>query len=136
MDVRRMAMSLKHIEISMRFSMFEGADFSNFRTSRFLEVWQMYSIQFFALFLTVATRICSTKQMMVYDQITFFNKFFDCVVFRFFDVQKSEAWPKKYNSKTIWSNKLKKNENLWKKELAATPYHRINNIFWSFKNIK
>ena len=48
---------IKNIEISTRFSMFEGADFSNFRKSRFLEVWPMYPIQFFALFFIVATRI-------------------------------------------------------------------------------
>ena len=35
------------------------------------------------------------------------------------------------NTKEIKSKKkwLKKNENLGKKELAATPYHRINNMF-------
>ena len=38
----------------------------------------MYPVQLFALFFTVATRIFSTKQMMVYDQITFFIK---CSIF-------------------------------------------------------
>ena len=31
--------------------------------------------------------------------------------------------------KNIWSKEIKKNEHLGKKELAATPYHRINSFF-------
>ena len=45
--VWRMTISLKNIEISTRFSMFEGADFRNFRKSGFPKVWTHHYIRFF-----------------------------------------------------------------------------------------
>ena len=45
--VGRMTISLKNIEISTRFSIFEGADFRNFRKSRFFKVWTHHYTRFF-----------------------------------------------------------------------------------------
>ena len=39
-----------------RNTIFQGADFRNFRKSRFLDFWQLYPIQFFARIFIVATR--------------------------------------------------------------------------------
>ena len=41
---------------------------------------------------------------------------------------KSKNDPKNKNRKNIWSKKIRKNEHIEKKELAAPPYHRINSI--------
>ena len=54
--VGRMTISLKNTEISTRFSIFQGADFRNFRKSRFFNFWPLHPIQFFARIFTVATR--------------------------------------------------------------------------------
>ena len=47
------------------------------------------------------------------------------------DASWGEFWTLTKIRKQIWSNKIKKTENLGKKELAATPYHRINRFFWT-----
>ena len=51
----------------------------------------------------------------------------DCLAYEEFGLPKNNQTNKirKQSGRT----NLKKNEHLWKKELAATPYHRINNIF-------
>ena len=45
--VGRMTISLKNTEISTRFSIFQGADFRNFRKSGFPKVWTHHYTRFF-----------------------------------------------------------------------------------------
>ena len=78
-----MTISLKNFEISTRFSIFEGADFSNFRKSRFWRFDQCILYSCLCSFSLWQRGIFSTKQMMVYDQITFFIKC-SMLVFLFF----------------------------------------------------
>ena len=63
----RMTISLKNIEISTRFSIFQGADFRNFRNLDFWTFDHCILYSFLRGFSLWQRGIDSTKQMTVYD---------------------------------------------------------------------
>ena len=90
--VGRMTISLKNIEIFKRNTIFQGADFRNFRNLDFWTFDHCILYSFLRGFSLWQRRIDSTTQMMVYDQITYFIKMFD--FFFFFDFFEDANLPK------------------------------------------
>ena len=106
-------MSKKNSEISSTISMFEVADFSMFQNRVFwwFNIWILYS--FLPGVALRQRRIHGIKQMMVYDEITFFVKTVFYMIFGFLIFDVFSIFRPKNQKKLRKNKKNKKNRTDW-----------------------